>query len=407
MAESEIRAKLVVKHDPAQVKAESAAAAKSASQGASQAAANIGKLTSVSGEEMQRIMAQRAATKAKWDAIERERAARIAQNERTKPSTGLQQFINQTLGPRPLVGPSGPEFWGKTIPPVLVPPKLSPASQSAGGIGAMFGKLTQGPGGILTSPLAIAAGVGAALAGLRVAVGYVKFAFNALLAPLRMFRDMMKQAAEQARQNYASALRSGGLPLQFVTTRGALAKIIGVGEDEVLQYGSAIAFLTDRIKVSSSIIAGTTVKLTEVSYAWKALSASWSALKSSIMAQFADVTRSFLDAMREIVNGIAVMVPLIMAKARTVIATVAALTGNFAPAVAQAGGGVGGGLEPPSAWSRRMPTSSWEKMGMVVGKMPGDTLKDIARNTMGTWNAIKALNSQGSSAMGNSINFRP
>ncbi len=379
MAEGEIRVRLTAQADLAQTQKAGQRVGEAVKQGMH---------TSLSSTEMASQVGKSIATAAKWARIEAEKAARMASAESVKPAAGLQSFINQQFGPGrgQLVGPSGPEFWKQAVPPIIKP------TPQAAGLGGLLGQLTNARSGPLSSPLAIAAQVGAALAGLRVAVGYVRFAFRSLVAPMRQFYQFLKQSAELARQNYTKALTAGGLPLGFSTHRAMMAQVIGVGEKDVLQYASAIVYLSKRMESATKQIASDTIALTELSYSARALQVSFQAIQSAVTSQFAPALRNMLDAIREFVDGARPYIAQFVAYQKGVIAGLLGATGNTALGALLAGAKAGE-LGAPSAFSRRPPISSWERMGVVVGIGGGtDYTKQTAANTRGILEILRNRN---------------
>ena len=98
-------------------------------------------------------------------------------------------------------------------------------SSLAGPIGAGLGASAMGASG----PFAIA--IGAATAGMKL---------------LRHAIDEVVDAANRARTLYAKTMTSGGFAPGYVVRQNILAGILGVSEDQVMQYGRAIGFIGKR-----------------------------------------------------------------------------------------------------------------------------------------------------------------
>lgn len=356
-------------------------------------------LTSLSSEEMARRIGRSVATAAKWAKIEAEKAARVSAGDRIKPAIGLGPMIEQRhgMGVQRSDREGYEQWWASKIPPVIG----QQAGATAGGIGGVLARLTDTKNGPLSSPLAIAAQMGAALAGLRVAVGYVRFAFNALLVPLRAFYNLLKQTAEQARQNYAKALTSGGLPLEFTTRRNMLADAIGVGEQEVWQYANAVLYLNARIADATHSIAQSTPALAEFSYSSKALKYSTQAIRMSVTSEFAPAMRSVVDVIRETVDRLRPAAQGFAVYWKGTLAGILAAQGNMSLA-AMLARSKEGELGNPEAFSRRLPVSSWERMGLVVGMGGNNPAAETARNTKTMVQLMQGWNRAGNA--GNPIN---
>jgi len=145
----------------------------------------------------------------------------------------------------------------------------SAAASAAGAFGGRFGL-----SGVTT---AVRAGpVGIAIA--TVVAG--------LLALGKSIQNIL-QAIESARQMYAKQLTSGGLPGGFVTGRSVLAQVIGVGERDVLQYGSAVQYLNEQIKLSVAEINRTNRTLTATAWSFKVVGVNFDALWAQLAAAMA------------------------------------------------------------------------------------------------------------------------
>lgn len=185
---------------------------------------------------------------------------------------------------------------GPALPPPGFTPVMSggitygggwgPGGGAGGGVGGGAG------GGWGGSRLAVAAQLGAALAGLRAAVGLVQFAFEKLLSPIRAIIAV----SEAASRMWARAARSG-VGLGVTVQRSVLSSVMGVGEDEVYRYASAFTFLNSRLAESMRAIHDTTIPLTELSWSYKSL-------KVDIAGLAATITTVLAPAIKEAQDGI-------------------------------------------------------------------------------------------------------
>ncbi len=110
---------------------------------------------------------------------------------------------------------------------------------------------------------------------------------TAALALLRRSINEVSLAMERARNLYAAQLKSGGMAQSFVISQNILAKIIGVSERDVFQYGSAIAFLDSKVKNATETITKNNNVLTASAWNWKALNLSLEAYYSEVAAKLA------------------------------------------------------------------------------------------------------------------------
>lgn len=103
------------------------------------------------------------------------------------------------------------------------------------------------------------------------------------------------QAFDEAAGRYAKQLTSG-LPGGFTTTRSVLAQVIGVSERDVLQYGRAIEFLNDRVKLAAAELNRTTPVLTAVSWNWRILGLDIKAAWAQVAEAFAPLANMLAKA---------------------------------------------------------------------------------------------------------------
>ena len=211
---------------------------------------------------------------AQWQANMRayHRSVSAARNQQPPPPP---PNVNPPPGFTPIIG-SGITYGGG----------WGPGGGAGGGVGGGAG------GGWGGSRLAVAAQLGAALAGLRAAVGLVQFAFEKLLSPIRAIIAV----SEAASRMWARAARSG-VGLGVTVQRSVLSSVMGVGEDEVYRYASAFTFLNSRLAESMRAIHDTTIPLTELSWSYKSL-------KVDIAGLAATITTVLAPAIKEAQDGI-------------------------------------------------------------------------------------------------------
>ena len=221
----------------------------------------------------------------------------------------------------------------------------------------------------------------AGLAALRVGLGLASYALRLIVWPAEKLAKIFLEASDSARRLYASSLMSGGLPIKFTQYRQSLANVIGVGENDVLQFGSAIRTMSADLKYSNKVIADTNPTLTAMGWEWKILGQDMKALKAEIAYSVAPLIHILFNTMH------AGLVDLIfMAKLFANQPMIKA----FAWAMSKMGQGAPE-APAPVASARRYPTSAFERAGLVLSAYGagGDAAKETAKNTAKT-NSILA-----------------
>jgi hypothetical protein len=290
-------------------------------------------------------------------------------------------------------------FGNPTVPPPPVPPTPptipggAPAPAGGGGArGLMF-----------------FAQLGAALAGLRVAIGIAKFAFEKLIAPLRM----VAASAEAARRIYARQLQTG-LGGEFTVRRSILADAIGVGEDEVMNYGKAISALNGRFAYAIKVMTETTPALTATGWRMRELNANMAAAAAEFAVSMKNVTDAVLDAANKLtkyfsetfrkgkeLRDMLAYAEEQRAKGKQVYAY-SQLNGENVFKRGESGfssfskefnekwqkdfkdwlkANRGDVAPTPTSTSSRLPSSPWERMGLVLGTGGADHARATAENT--------------------------
>lgn len=110
-------------------------------------------------------------------------------------------------------------------------------------------------------------------------------ALTAVIATIRGFgivTSSITNALSRASSFYAKSLTSGGAPLGFTTQKSIIANAMGVSEERVFEYGEAFAYLNNEMKGSIAIQSANAKKLTESSYKWKSAGESVNAFFSTI-----------------------------------------------------------------------------------------------------------------------------
>lgn len=278
------------------------------------------------------------------------------------------------------------------VPPIIpTPPKLPGGGAASNTLSGMLGNLMN----FQMSPLgATATKVAGGLAALRVGVGLIGYAAHLALDPIvklaTAMRDHFYRAAEAGRSMYAKQLQSGGLPGGYVAKRSLLGEMLGVGENEVMQYGKAVAYLNEKVRFAQGVYTQTTPQLASASYELRALNNDFKALAMLIAAEFAPAVRQMVYVLRQVVEFVGT----------TFAKGIAGAFKRVLEAVIQQFGGVTalwayktlqkhalGKLDPGKApgigvSTNRMPASAWEKMGLVIGHGAGTNwAQQTAKNT--------------------------
>lgn len=234
-----------------------------------------------------------------------------------------------------------------------------------------LGKLNGGKGSGIVGGLFGKGGVGG--------FAEIFLSFKAFKLAVDVFRkgaEVIYAASERAAKLYSSALQSG-LGLGFSAKRGTLASIMGVSEQDVFRFGAQMAYLNPRIEQATSILAKTAVPLTQLDWNWKILGLDMSALVSKISADLAPAISNFIigldelvkaltrtwgitKAIAEIANPALLLIPLIQRKYED------ADPKNF---------------PSPQAWTKQLPASHLEHMGLQIGGGSNNYARDTAKNT--------------------------
>jgi len=333
----------------------------------------------------------------------------VRQLRDVSPAGGVPPIIPPTGGGPPPTGmtPTGGSggggmFGGIGFPaggvPPIIPPTgggppptgMTPTGGSGGG--GMFGGLgtagiTQAmrQGGWVASvlsrlgiPASVASSFGLIAGTLTSAASAAAIPLAALAATLLSLRRAIKSANEAA-ELYAKTLQSGGLPLGFVSWRSSLASILGVSEDEVLSFSQAVSGLGERVKDATDTIARNAPELAKTSWEWRMLKLEWLAFWSEFSKAMSPVLRELLRALSQYFHLLGNVIGFSNKQQREMSEMGLKFWGKVADFVPE--GSIKEGMKkwlkewresiseapPPTAWSRRLPGSDWERKGLVLG----------------------------------------
>jgi len=329
-------------------------------------------------------------------------------------------------GVPPIIPPTG----GGPPPTGMTPTGGSGGGGMFGGLGTAGITQAMRQGGWVASvlsrlgiPASVASSFGLIAGTLTSAASAAAIPLAALAATLLSLRRAIKSANEAA-ELYAKTLQSGGLPLGFVSWRSSLASILGVSEDEVLSFSQAVSGLGERVKDATDTIARNAPELAKTTWEWRMLKLEWQAFWSEFSKAMSPVLRELLRALSQYFHLLGNVIGFLN-KQRLALANwlkremserglkVWGKVADFVPEgsikegmkkwlkewresreMSEMGlkfwgkvadfvpeGSIKEGMKkwlkewresiseapPPTAWSRRLPGSDWERKGLVLG----------------------------------------
>jgi len=228
----------------------------------------------------------------------------------------------------------------------------------------------------LTGPQTVLAKFTGGLAALRVAFGLVSYAVSMVIGALKM---LVLNAAEAARKMYAAALQSGGLPVGFIARRNILAEVLGVGEQDVWQYGKAIQAVDLSVRKSTDTLARNNKVLTGVGWQTSALGIAFRALWSEIALGLAPITSILIAGF----TGLAWILTDLFRAANLLMLPFRKLLEMMHIMIK---------VPTPTASAGRYPTSTFERQGLVVGSIGGGSpAMQTAKNTAKTSTLLEKI----------------
>ncbi|MDE2100799.1 MAG: hypothetical protein KGL39_26370 [Patescibacteria group bacterium] len=212
-------------------------------------------------------------------------------------------------------------------------------------------------------------------------VGGATAAGAALMALKKIVSETIN--AYQRGSNLYQRAMTGGMGMQFESKRGILASILGVSETEVPRYGSQSAYLMPKISDAAKTLADTAPQLTQVNWEIKVLKTDLSALYARLAQQAAPAIETFIKSLDKLVKFLSSHQE-VRAVALAAAFPVLSLLGIGLEKAGKGASGVSGGMPTPSAWMKQLPSSAWEKMGLVTFGAQVDYQKQIAQATRET-----------------------
>lgn len=354
-----------------------------------------------------------------WKKIQNFRKPRVIDNSGSTATTrvyGPGATVQMTGGGLATTPPGG------GVPPIIPPPFLPKGTPKAGdwnvfwrrmitgGMGAarggaygniiganqMFGAFgNTAAGGQVMGRAGLAGAGGAALAtgALLAAILALKLSIDGA----KLVIQESVRAAERARELYARSI-SNGLGLSFNAQRSNLAQVMGVSESEVFNFGQVLAILNPRLKEASKIQADTARTLAPLAYDMRILQIDLEALFSSLATKVVPIMRVVVNTFDELVKAaqgageamtkivalmyaISPIKPDLNKAKNTAEILLAAALGPFGPAFIRGLGDSQAKLPSPTGFMKQMPTSPWEKMGLVTSMSGGNQAIDYMKRT--------------------------
>jgi len=264
---------------------------------------------------------------------------------------------------------------GGTTAPAPQPPSAQPKINVA----QMAGTAAQ------VAAAASAAGVPGASTARTVAAALAKntplaVATAAITAAVAAFIAALNSASKAA-ATYARALQQGGLPTRFVQGRESLARVLGVGEQEVLRYGVAVNAVSARLKSAIQVQSDNNAVLTMNAWHWRIMKENFRALGSVISADLTPAVRTLTDSMSTLSKAASFAL-----NPRGLAAGLGQMVGGpIGQVLGLALSGLVKGAPEPGSFAKRLPTSNWERMGLIVGpSMRSNFEQQTAQNTRQT-----------------------
>ena len=172
--------------------------------------------------------------------------------------------------------------------------------------------------------------LGGAIAGVLTKMNPAVAAATAAMTALRYAATKVADAFERAAGLYAKNLASGGLGQNYITRQSILASVIGVSEQEIMQYGNQIAVLNEKLALATRTISETQPTLTATAWNFKVLKQDLAAMWAKISEAMAPAINRFLkliDALVKlsIVSGLATLIGKVFGALITVMTRLAAM----------------------------------------------------------------------------------
>lgn len=216
--------------------------------------------------------------------------------------------------------------------------------------------------------------VNASLSPLGAAVAAVALQFVALRRVLSEYND--------AAALYSKALRSGGLSISYTAGKANLSSVLGVSEEDVLNYAQAVQYIGPKISQATRLQVEYNSTMTATAWEMRAAQQNLKSVWTVLAGEAAPAIRVFASAVNELAASSASAVKSPYGKTLlSVLFPTMALGASF--------GSLGQGAPALTANMSRTPASSWERMGLGMGYGSGNSL--LIQNTRRTATGVENL----------------
>lgn len=279
-------------------------------------------------------------------------------------------------------------WWEKKVPPNI--PKAQPQAPTT------LWSMLSGAG---NTPLsAVGAGIAKVAAGLtvfRVALGLVKFAIDLVVEPLKKAAAWFRSMADDAKRMYGKALTSGS-SLGMISHYSLMSQVLGISETDVMKMAGSFRYLSQQVAFAAGAYRSTSVELASASVELSLLKADLSALGLLLANEFSPGIRKLVADIRIAIELLGPIISKLGGMAgKSILGMIAG------PVLNAIGKGVialspDNKLPSPNAMmpgrGGGMGFTAWEKMGLVIGRNPGNTAAErTASNTAKTASLLGQL----------------
>lgn len=128
----------------------------------------------------------------------------------------------------------------------------------------------------------MAAGMGMSAAGAAAVVTGAALAVGLALKGLQKAIQETNAAIERSLNIYSKTLQSGGMAQSYVVSTSVLGQVLGVSQEQVMQYGRAIAFVNEKLAVAITALNETQRTLAATGINSRVMGETWHALWAKV-----------------------------------------------------------------------------------------------------------------------------
>jgi hypothetical protein len=159
---------------------------------------------------------------------------------------------------------------------------------------------------------------------------------------------------------------------------------MGVSEKDVFRFGAQMAYLNPRLENASKILAQTSMPLTKLSWEMKILQADFNALWAKMVTDMAPALTAVAHGLDEILKvaakyGFGALSGAAEGASKVLFGSMLTMAGRLG--IKLYGASTDKALPGPQAWMKQLPTSAFEKMGLITMGGSNNYAKETARNT--------------------------